>query len=992
MYTQAWRSYGGTQNYEKSNNATINNLVVGNLTLKSQYLGFFDILGPLTVTGKTTLNGDMLFNGDETLNGNLTVAGNAAFSSDVLLSKSLDVLGSVVVNGTVTVNKTFNIRRDIQVGGNVYVAKNVLAMGYNFTSNPQNDNPTYSGALVCNAFHAGGFMGVNSPYYTRVLPGATLDVFSDSSANAETTTAFNVFATGTRTQSILSSNAGFRGTVLYTDPSQCSLHWFSDTAMVHRLLSCETNTDVSYIQYPFVTDPSANSGDAVLTYQNGGNMTLAVANNITLPSHLSVGTSVLGSLDGSGGVGGHTAFQETVVVYSDGSGMFLPDYFTEDAGALGGYAAQTAVTMVTSPLDPSEGGYTALTMVMEAEGSGPLGMRMLGGSYIYDSSRATMATGLVVAVGEMDRASGSGGWVPVQTTVQNANPAFGRSVTGFNTYAPPLDGCTMMVNGPTRIVNGEVVLVYDVSFELERVVTSARVPTVALAFGAPNVYDSSNNEFRFSFLSSVNGGSTWSERSTSGPRLVNLSSNNRNVARAGVAYDAVSALVALNYEGHVFVTSDAYKTWDVLFLNYPGGGPNGKGFTNGVEAMAVLDIDRSGNLLVMVDTSNSSQDAPGYNLGYSLFPSTCSFSPTTTVGPDGVYKRTFHTNDVSFTYTHFPTGMNAVHALGGFDTSYVFVAGSGIAKYAVRYDYIAPTHVATWNWNGPYTYRALATLRTYATDLDGVYLVLKDPLVSVFVGDGIITWTSDGGRSYTDVSMGLEGMVFKDVAVYDAKHAVVTGTYAGKSGVMLATYDGGYTWTTPYEAFNGAGTAGLLLAPDVSRNLISVAQTSLDDFLVGRVDEVYDIDISGAYGASRLYHCHVPNLFHRSAVVLDVSGSVSIAGSLGIADALTVGGTITCPVTTIQSDYRLKTDVVSLDEVASAGVDGLRPLQYVNTTTGRGDIGFFAHEVAELYPFLVHGDKDASGEFQSLNYTGLIGILVKEVQALKATVASLMRI
>jgi len=628
---------------------------------------------------------------------------------------------------------------------------------------------------------------------------------------------------------------------------------------------------------------------------------------------------------------------------------------------------------------------------MDAEGSGPLGMRMLGGSYIYDSSRATMATGLVVAAGQVERYEGvTGGWVPVQTTVQNANPAFGRSVTGFNTYAPPLDGCTLMVNGPTRIVNGEVVLVYDVSFELERVVTSARVPTVALAFGAPNAYDSSNNIFGFSFLSSVNGGGTWSARSTSGPRVVNLSSNNRNVARAGVAYDAVSAIVALNYEGWVFVTSDAYKTWDVLFLNYPGGNPNGKGFTNGVEAMAVLDIDRSGNLLVMVDTSNSSQDASGYNLGYALFPHTCSFSPTTTVGPDEVYKRTFHTDDVSFTYTHFPTGMNAVHALGGFDTSYVFVAGSGIAKYAVRNEKVISTPDASWNWNGPYTYRALATLRTYATDLDGVYLVPTDPLVSVFVGDGIITWTSDGGSSYTDVSMGLEGMVFKDVAVYDATHAVVTGTYAGRSGVMLATYDGGYTWTTPYAAFDGAGTADLLLAPDVSRNLISVAQTSLDDFLVGRVDAVYDI--SGFFGTSRLYHCHVPNLFHRSAVVLDISGSVNVMGSLGIADALTVGGTITCPVTTIQSDYRLKTDVVSLDEVASAGVDGLRPLQYVNTTTGRGDIGFFAHEVAELYPFLVHGDKDASGIYQSLNYTGLIGILVKEVQALKATVASLARI
>ena len=138
-----------------------------------------------------------------------------------------------------------------------------------------------------------------------------------------------------------------------------------------------------------------------------------------------------------------------------------------------------------------------------------------------------------------------------------------------------------------------------------------------------------------------------------------------------------------------------------------------------------------------------------------------------------------------------------------------------------------------------------------------------------------------------------------------------------------------------------------------------------------------------------MYHCHVPTMFHRSAVVMDMCGSLWVSGSATVEDSLTVGGVITCPVTTIQSDYRLKTDVVPLGEVAGSVVDALNPVQYVNLSTGLNDIGFLAHEVAEPFPFLVHGDKDDPTVYQSLNYTGLIGILVKEIQALKRRVATL---
>ena len=48
-------------------------------------------------------------------------------------------------------------------------------------------------------------------------------------------------------------------------------------------------------------------------------------------------------------------------------------------------------------------------------------------------------------------------------------------------------------------------------------------------------------------------------------------------------------------------------------------------------------------------------------------------------------------------------------------------------------------------------------------------------------------------------------------------------------------------------------------------------------------------------------------------------------------------------------------------------------------------MGFLAHEVQELYPFLVNGEKDGK-EMQSINYMGFIALLVKEIKDLKERV------
>jgi hypothetical protein len=97
------------------------------------------------------------------------------------------------------------------------------------------------------------------------------------------------------------------------------------------------------------------------------------------------------------------------------------------------------------------------------------------------------------------------------------------------------------------------------------------------------------------------------------------------------------------------------------------------------------------------------------------------------------------------------------------------------------------------------------------------------------------------------------------------------------------------------------------------------------------------------------------------------------------------GGYVQATTFNSTSDYRIKTNVEEIEAV----VDNLRPVKYTNTITGNQDMGFIAHEVQELFPFLVSGEKDGP-QNQAINYTGLIPLLVKEVRELKQQVRQLL--
>ena len=99
--------------------------------------------------------------------------------------------------------------------------------------------------------------------------------------------------------------------------------------------------------------------------------------------------------------------------------------------------------------------------------------------------------------------------------------------------------------------------------------------------------------------------------------------------------------------------------------------------------------------------------------------------------------------------------------------------------------------------------------------------------------------------------------------------------------------------------------------------------------------------------------------------------------TLHVTGTVTATGQITGQSFNALSDYRLKQNVQSISKT----VDHLKPVEY-DLSGGAHDMGFLAHEVQEMFPFLVNGEKDGK-EMQSINYNGFIALLVKEIQCLK---------
>jgi hypothetical protein len=223
----------------------------------------------------------------------------------------------------------------------------------------------------------------------------------------------------------------------------------------------------------------------------------------------------------------------------------------------------------------------------------------------------------------------------------------------------------------------------------------------------------------------------------------------------------------------------------------------------------------------------------------------------------------------------------------------------------------------------------------------------------------------------------------------------------GSAFGILNQYDAlnsGLSEAVPY------GTAETIFTPDVVTNvsLNITGGSGYTTISTGGIYAWFDIEViagnapaligptgaTGPTGASQWINGSSQNTQNGTIYYI---GNVGIGNpdpqfTLDISGVTYISGTVYSTYFITTSDYRVKENLRPLD--ASFNVDKLRPLHYRNTLSNKEDLGFIAHEVQEVYPYLVDGVKDGTRN-QSLNYTGLIAVLVKEMQELKQRVLNL---
>jgi hypothetical protein len=140
-------------------------------------------------------------------------------------------------------------------------------------------------------------------------------------------------------------------------------------------------------------------------------------------------------------------------------------------------------------------------------------------------------------------------------------------------------------------------------------------------------------------------------------------------------------------------------------------------------------------------------------------------------------------------------------------------------------------------------------------------------------------------------------------------------------------------------------------------------------------------------GGNLYYYGNVGINNNNPQYSLDINGNVNMNTSLQTTPfSLVTNGIIVANEYNTTSDYRIKENPIPLDDVTNTNtnytIDHLQPLLYENKLSNQLNIGLIAHEVQEEMPFLVSGNKD-DPEYQSINYIGLIPLLIHELKELK---------
>jgi hypothetical protein len=152
----------------------------------------------------------------------------------------------------------------------------------------------------------------------------------------------------------------------------------------------------------------------------------------------------------------------------------------------------------------------------------------------------------------------------------------------------------------------------------------------------------------------------------------------------------------------------------------------------------------------------------------------------------------------------------------------------------------------------------------------------------VVVGESIITYTRNGGITWTNINGQnsiVNGKILNSVSIYDLSNAIAVGDH----GTILYTTDGYRTWNAVPTQFLNLSSSGYSLNDALLNN---VSMLSKNEFTVSMIISTFSYSDQGSsyslsYGSSKILYNYVPALFNNeNNYVIDICGNMNVYGNI----------------------------------------------------------------------------------------------------------------
>lgn len=212
---------------------------------------------------------------------------------------------------------------------------------------------------------------------------------------------------------------------------------------------------------------------------------------------------------------------------------------------------------------------------------------------------------------------------------------------------------------------------------------------------------------------------------------------------------------------------------------------------------------------------------------------------------------------------------------------------------------------------------------------------------------------------------------------------VVAATSA--SGILTLPTTGGSLISTNDSSVIGSGMIidGSIVNSDISNTAaISISKLSASTISgISLGNNLNSLSFGAYLSASSSYNGSTSVSVSVAATSINTGSTVVSRDEFGDF----TGGTITATDFNSTSDQNLKENIKTIENPLEI-IDSLRGVSFDWKETGKSSYGVIAQELEEILPELVK-----NGEVKSVNYNGLIGILIEAVKDLKNEIEDLKR-